>query len=93
MVQATEIATTPPVIVVCSGAWATTMMVTIASTSMGLAADLGKHDVVLPLIPRYSMRAIVDLSMMSEQQAQSQISSQAYVNNAMCPQLNFLFQS
>ena len=62
--------TTPPVTVVSSGASATIKTVTMASTSRGLAAASGKHDVVLlsPVIPRDTVRGVIGLATVPHQQ-------------------------
>ena len=56
--QVAVTASTPPMTIVFSSAFATAMTVTIASTSVGLVGALGWHYVVLPppLIPRNTIR-------------------------------------
>ena len=77
----------PPVTVLCSRALPVTMIVTIAPTSVGLAAS-DHHDVVWPpqLILRDTMRGSVGLTTLSQQQQnETQMPSQVYVNYAMGP--------
>ena len=73
-----------------------TMTVTMAPTSMGLAA-LGQHDVVLlpqMVLKNTSRDSVGHITVPQQQQLQSQMPSQAYVNYVMdLPQLSFLFQS
>ena len=78
MSQVTVKMTTPPVIVECSGALTTTMAVTMALISVGLAAASGQHDVVPPpLIPRDTSRGVVSPVTVPHQLLKSQVPSQA----------------
>ena len=65
------------VTVMCSGVLNTTVIVTMAPTYVGLAAVSGQHDVVLPppLIWRDTIRSVVCLTTMSQQQPQYQMLS------------------
>ena len=96
MSPVTATTTTPPVTVVCHGASPITLTVTMAPTSVGLAAS-DQLDMVLPpqLIPRDTMRDSVGLTTVpQQQQLRSQMPSPEYVNYAMGPpQVSFLFQS
>ena len=92
--QATVTTTTPPVTSVCSGA--STMTVSVAPTSKGLAAALAKNDVVLqpPLIMADTVKGVVGLATMLLQEPQSKMPSQAYMSNSMShSQVYFLFQN
>ena len=57
----------------------------MAPTSMGLAVALGLYDVALPLslILKNTIRDVVGLTTVPQQQPQSQIPSQAYAKYAM----------
>ena len=83
MSQVTVTTTTPPVTVMCSSALSTSTTFTVVLTSIGLAAALGQHDVVLSpsLISR--LRGIVGLTIVPKQQPQCQVASQAYASFAM----------
>ena len=67
--------------VVCSGTSSITMTVTKTPTTVG-QATMVQHDVVLPphLIQRDIIRISVGLSVLQQQQLQSQMPSQAYAN-------------
>ena len=96
MCQVTVTTTTSPVTVSCSSASTTTITVTMAPTFMVLASALGQHDIVLtpPIIPRDTVRGVVDLYIVLHEQPQFQMLSQAYANCAVGPsELSFLFQS
>ena len=74
----------------CSVALTTTMTVMMAPTSMELAVVLDQHDVVL----RDTIRGVVGLITVTQQQPQSQRSFQAYANYVMCPSwVSFFFQN
>ena len=65
-------------------------------TSVGVAGTLGQHNVVLllPLIPRDTIRDVVGLNTVPQQQLQSKMLSEACANYAMGPpQVSFLLQS
>ena len=61
---------------------------------MELAIAFGQHDVVLlpPLILKDTVRGVVSLTIVLQQQPQSQMPSQIYANYAMGPsEMSFLF--
>ena len=70
MSQVTVANTTPSGAVVCSGSSTITMTITMAYISMELAAALDQHDVVQlpPLTPRDTIRGVVCLNTMPQQQ-------------------------
>ena len=96
MFQVGVAATTPPVTVVCSSTSSITKTVTMTTTTTGLIASV-KYDVVLlaQLLLTDTMRGSVGLTIvLLLQQAQSQMSSQAYADYARGPpQVIFFFQS
>ena len=82
--------------VVCSSAWITTIFVTVAVTSVRWAAAMGQHDVVLPppLIPMDTIRGVVSLATVPQQQPHSLMYYQAYAHYAKGPpQESFQFQN
>ena len=85
--QITMTTTTPSMTIVCSGALLITMMVTLASTSVG-KITWGQQDVSLPpqLILRDTLRCSAGLTNMLQQHPESQMPSQGYANYAMGPQ-------
>ena len=87
--------TTTPSLTVVSSASTTTMAVMMAPTSLKLAAGVGQHNVVMmsPLILRYTIRGVVGLANVTQQQPYSQMPSWAYTNFAMgLPQLSLFFR-
>ena len=85
----------PPVTVV-SSASTITVAITIALPYMRLAAALSQHDVVLPATtdPMGYNKGWVSLTIMLQEQPQSQMPSQVYASYAMDPhQMRLLFQS
>ena len=77
----TSTTTTPPVTVVCCGALLITMMVTLASISVG-HITLGQHDVA-QLIPRNTMSSAGLTNILQQQWPQSQMPSQVYTKYAL----------
>ena len=84
----------PPVPIV-SSASSTTITVTMAPTFMELADTLGQLYVVSlpPLIPSDTIRGVVGLATVLQQQPNCQTPSQAYANYVMGPsQVSFFFK-
>ena len=90
MSQVTVTTTTLPVKVVWSGALIRIMTDSIDSTSVGLAAALGQHYMVLlpPLIPRVTLRGVVGITTVLQLQLQSKIPYQACASYAVVSQVN-----
>ena len=85
MSQVTASPASPPLTVECSRVLTTT--ITLVPSAVDLPT-LDQHDVVLPpqLIPRDTVRGSVYLVTVPQQkQPQSQMPSQAFANNALCP--------
>ena len=86
--------TIPPVSVVCLSSLITTATIKIAPTIMGLEAGLAQCEVLPPrLILGDTVRSVVDLAIMPQEQSQLQMPSWAYFKYVLGPQMSFLFWS